>query len=174
MSDATRIFLVGPMGAGKTTIGRYLASALQLPFIDTDHEIEQRSGADIPWIFDVEGEIGFRSRESKALKSISEIDPPTIISTGGGIILAEDNRRFMRDNGFIVYLYVNENQLYERLKKDKKRPLLQVGDRKKLIANLFHERDPLYKSIADIIYTPRSLQLKKVIPELFDKISKRE
>ena len=173
MIHKKHVFLIGPMGAGKTTIGKHLAKHMEVPFFDIDNEVIKATGADISWIFDVEGEIGFRSRESKALKSVSKIDPPAIISTGGGIILTKDNRRFMKDNGFIVYLYVNENQLYERLKKDKKRPLLQVGDRKKLIANLFHERDPLYKSIADIIYTPRSLQLKKVIPELFHRISKR-
>ena len=123
------IFLVGPMGAGKTTIGRQLADFLCRPFIDVDNEIEARTGADIQWIFDMEGEQGFRDRESKVLKAIIETSPSSIIATGGGIVLRNENRTILQKNGLVVYLSATKEQLYERTRRDKNRPLLQVDDR---------------------------------------------
>ena len=150
MSDVTRIFLVGPMGAGKTTIGRYLASALQLPFIDTDHEIEQRSGADIPWIFDVEGEQGFRDREHKVLYDICQ-SSPAVIATGGGIVIREENRQLLNQSGTSVFLQTSVSQQLRRTGNDRSRPLLNEGDPAQKLKNLMIVREPLYREVADII-----------------------
>ena len=150
MSDATRIFLVGPMGAGKTTIGRYLASALQLPFIDTDHEIEKRSGADIPWIFDVEGERGFRDREHKVLYDICQ-SSPAVIATGGGIVIREENRQLLNQSGTSVFLQTSVSQQLRRTCNDRSRPLLNEGDPAKTLRNLMFIREPFYREVADII-----------------------
>ena len=150
MSDATRIFLVGPMGAGKTTIGRYLASALQLPFIDTAQEIEQRSGADIPWIFDVEGEQGFRDREHKVLYDICQ-SSPAVIATGGGIVIREENRQLLNQSGTSVFLQTSVSQQLRRTGNDRSRPLLNEGDPAQTLKNLMIIREPLYREVADII-----------------------
>ncbi len=146
-----RVFLIGPMGAGKTTVGRQLAKLLHLTFLDLDAEIEARSGADIPWIFDVEGEAGFRKRESSMLSELAE-KKATLIATGGGAVLNADNRAVMRSTGLVIYLAVSADTLYERTLRDSKRPLLQVKDRRALIDKLVSERDPLYREVADITY----------------------
>tara|TARA_B100000767_G_C19750185_1_gene530427 strand:- start:873 stop:1391 length:519 start_codon:yes stop_codon:yes gene_type:complete len=138
------------MGAGKTTIGRYLANALQLPFIDTDHEIEERSGADIPWIFDVEGEQGFRDREHKVLCDICQASP-AVIATGGGIVVREDNRHLLSQSGTSVFLQASVNQQLKRTGNDRSRPLLNHGDPEQTLKALMTIREPLYKEVADII-----------------------
>ena len=130
------IFLVGPMGAGKTTIGKQLADFLCRPFVDVDNEIESRTGADIQWIFDMEGEQGFRDRETKVLEAIIQTSPSSIIATGGGIILRRENRTTLQENGQVVYVSATKEQLYERTKRDKSRPLLQVDDRRSVIDRL--------------------------------------
>lgn len=142
------IILVGPMGAGKTTVGRQLASRLSLHFVDTDHLIEEKSGADIPWIFDVEGEAGFRSRETAVLESLSGVTGQ-VIATGGGIVVTPANHPLLKSLGRVVYLSASIEQLWERTCKDKKRPLLQVEDPKARIIDLVSKRDPLYRSLAD-------------------------
>lgn len=139
------------MGAGKTTVGRQLAKLLHLTFVDLDAEIEARSGADIPWIFDVEGEAGFRKRESAMLAELAE-KKATVIATGGGAVLDVNNRAVMRGRGLVIYLAVSPGTLYERTLRDTKRPLLQVDDRRAVIDKLVRERDPLYREVADIIY----------------------
>ncbi|MEZ7984511.1 MAG: shikimate kinase, partial [Pseudomonadales bacterium] len=147
MKSLKKVFLIGPMGAGKTTIGRHLATELSLPFIDTDHEIEERCGADIPWIFDVEGEEGFRLREHKVLHDICE-SSPAVIATGGGIIMRGDNRALLREHGVAVYLHATVNQQLSRTGKDRSRPLLNKGDPKTILTDLMTMRDPLYREVA--------------------------
>lgn len=146
----SRVFLVGPMGAGKTTIGKLLADDLNLEFIDVDREIEARSGVDIPWIFDREGEVGFRIRESAALSEVSQLDR-VLISTGGGAVLSADNRRVMSSTGTVIYLHTSVDEQVRRTGRDRKRPLLQNDDPARVLAELMAIREPLYREIADII-----------------------
>ncbi len=143
-----RVFLVGPMGAGKTTIGKYLAQHLKLGFADTDTEIENRTGADIPWIFDVEGEEGFRNREQQVVSEMTEWDD-IVLATGGGVVQRPDNRRHLAARGFVVYLYATVEEQFRRTRRDRRRPLLQEGDPEEVLKNLMAERDPLYREIAD-------------------------
>ncbi len=138
------------MGAGKSTIGPLLAEELRWPFYDTDHEIESRTGVDIPWIFDVEGEAGFRRRESEMLGVLSA-EPPMVLATGGGIILDSQNRALMKARGVVVYLSATFEQLVARTARDRKRPLLQGGNAQEKIRELMKIRAPLYESLADIV-----------------------
>ena len=144
------VFLVGPMGVGKTTVGRLLADELGYTFVDTDREIEARCGADIPWIFDVEGEEGFRQREIKALAELSR-RKNIVLATGGGIVLKAENRERLKLHGFVVYLTAHLDLLVERTGKDKKRPLLQVDDPRRALQKTLEVRDPLYREVATII-----------------------
>ncbi|WP_083261092.1 shikimate kinase AroK [Microbulbifer aggregans] len=144
------IFLVGPMGAGKSTIGKLLAAQLRLPFADSDKVLEEKTGADIPWIFDVEGEAGFRRRESDVLSQLCA-GPVQVIATGGGIVLKEENRLLLRKHGLVVYLQASIDQLLERTSKNSNRPLLQVPDPRARIVELVNERDPLYREVADLV-----------------------
>ena len=169
MSD--HIFLIGPMGAGKSTVGKQLATTLGRPFFDIDHEIVKSTGADIQWIFDMEGEEGFRLRESKVLSSVIDSHSSAVIATGGGIILRASNRKVMSATGRVVYLSATKAQLYERTKRDKKRPLLQVTDRRAVIDELFDLRDPLYRSLADIIFTSGSIQMQRVANDIVEQLS---
>ncbi|MDB2409120.1 shikimate kinase AroK [Pseudomonadales bacterium] len=151
MTSLKKIFLVGPMGAGKTTIGRHLATELSLPFIDTDHEIEERCGANIPWIFDVEGEEGFRLREHKVLDDICQ-SSPAVIATGGGIIMRDDNRALLKEHGVAVYLHATVKQQLTRTGKDRSRPLLNKGDPKTVLTDLMVIREPLYREVAKSVF----------------------
>ena len=146
----TTIILVGPMGAGKSTIGRLLAGQLHLPFVDTDRVIEERTGADIPWIFDVEGEEGFRQRESAVLQDVLQ-GQPVVLATGGGIVLKPENRTLINRFGKAFYLMASIDQLLERTAKDKKRPLLQVDDPEAKIRELMELRDPIYREVSDYV-----------------------
>jgi shikimate kinase len=144
------IFLVGPMGAGKTTIGRLLAEELGKQFLDSDQVIEERAGADIPWIFDVEGEPGFRLRERAVIADLCALDN-IVLATGGGAILADENRRHLRARGFVVYLKATIAQQVERTRRDQKRPLLKnVDDPRARLTALMEIRDPLYREVADV------------------------
>ncbi len=146
----TCVVLVGPMGAGKTTIGKVLAGQLHLPFYDSDRVIEERTGADIPWIFDVEGEDGFRQRESAVLADLLN-SAEGVIATGGGIVMRAENRQLLQRQPAVVYLTASTEQLVERTYKDKKRPLLQVADPEARIRELIALRDPLYREVADLV-----------------------
>ena len=170
MSD--HIFLIGPMGAGKSTVGKQLARALSRPFFDIDHEIVKSTGADIQWIFDMEGEDGFRLRESKALDNLIQSERSAVIATGGGVVLQSSNRTAMSKAGRVIYLCATKDQLYERTKRDKKRPLLQVDDRRAVIDSLFEQRDPLYRSVADFVFASGSVQIQRVVNEITDQLSK--
>jgi len=150
MPKLNRIFLVGPMGAGKTTIGKYLAQHLKLQFADTDSEIEERTGADIPWIFDVEGEEGFRDREQQVVEEMT-LWEGIVLATGGGVVLRPENRRALGGRGFVIYLYATVDEQVRRTQRDRRRPLLQRGDPEEVLRSLMAMRDPLYREIADHI-----------------------
>ncbi|MEM9254238.1 MAG: shikimate kinase AroK [Pseudomonadota bacterium] len=148
MPSLHRVFLVGPMGAGKSTIGKHLAQHLKLQFVDSDTEIEARTGADIPWIFDVEGEAGFRQREQQVIAEMTEWED-IVLATGGGVVLHSDNRRNLASRGFVIYLYASVDEQVRRTRRDRRRPLLQGGDPEVILRDLMAERDPLYREIAD-------------------------
>ena len=141
-----RIVLVGPMGAGKTTVGQLLSKKLRLPFKDTDAEIESRTGADIPWIFDVEGEAGFRDRETQVLKDLLS-DAVGVIATGGGIVMRDENRALLKSVD-VIYLKASLDEQLRRTANDRKRPLLQTEDPKSVLQRLMTLRDPLYREVA--------------------------
>lgn len=144
------IFLIGPMGAGKSTIGRLLSQELKLRFVDVDREIEARAGADIPWIFDVEGEVGFRDREAQVIDQLTQQDDQ-VLATGGGAVIREQNRIHLRSRGFVIYLKTSLAQQLERTAKDKNRPLLQADNPEAVLARLMAERDPLYQCTCDLV-----------------------
>ena len=146
------IFLIGPMGAGKTTIGRRLAQALRWAFFDSDQEIEQHAGATIPLIFELEGETGFRIREKAVITELTQ-HPTIVLATGGGAILDPDNRRCLAGRGFVVYLYASVDEQLRRTRHDNHRPLLQTADPGARLEALFAVRDPLYRDTADLIIT---------------------
>ena len=166
-----RIFIVGPMASGKSTLGKKLAQTLNIGFIDTDKEIEKKAGAEISWIFEVEGEKGFRERERKALEeSIKEDD--VVISTGGGIVTLKKNRDLIATKGKVVYLKTPLKLQLKRTEKDKKRPLLAKGNKKQILEALKKERDPKYEEIADITIDQNGQKSRKtIIKEIIDKLS---
>ena len=166
-----RIFIVGPVASGKSTLGKKLAQTLEIDFLDTDNEIEKRAGAEISWIFEVEGEEGFRERERKALQKSAEKDN-VVISTGGGIVTIEENRDLMIAKGKVVYLKTPIEIQLKRTENDKKRPLLSQGNREQTLRVLKKERDPQYKEIADItINHDQQKSRNAVIDEIIDKLS---
>ncbi|MGH1484899.1 MAG: shikimate kinase AroK [Cellvibrionaceae bacterium] len=166
MLSPQKIVLVGPMGAGKSTIGRLLSKQLQLPFKDSDTVIEERSGANIPWIFDVEGEEGFRQRETAVLQDLLK-EPSLVLATGGGIVLMDENRRLLKELAdVVIYLSADAEHLIRRTEKDKKRPLLQVADPQQQIRKLLDERDPLYREVATRIVTTDTRSPKIVAKEV--------
>ncbi len=165
MKALPNVFLVGPMGAGKSTIGRLLATELSLDFKDTDKEIEDRSGVDIPWIFDMEGEEGFRNREAAMLAELSQLDN-ILLSTGGGIVIRPENRKVLAGKGTVVYLKTSIDEQVRRTSRDKKRPLLQNADPRQVLETLMAERDPLYQEVADYIIDTDSRSPKSVAQEL--------
>jgi len=168
MSDdagGLRLFLVGPMGSGKSTVGRHLADLLGCAFIDSDAEIESRAGADIPWIFDVEGETGFRRRETAVLKDLVE-HSGAVIATGGGAILAAENREMMARTGIVVFLNASVAQQLKRTGSGEGRPLLQQGDREETLKQLMAQRDPLYRALADVIISASGDNARKVARQI--------
>jgi shikimate kinase len=144
------IFLIGPMGAGKTTVGRALAELTGHEFVDADQQIEARTGAGIPLIFDIEGEAGFRKRESAAIEELSARHG-IVLATGGGAVLAPENRERLRARGAVVYLRAPLEVLLERTARDRNRPLLQTNDRRKTLEDILRTREPLYRATAHVV-----------------------
>jgi shikimate kinase len=148
MAEQRNIFLIGPMGAGKSTIGRHLAQMLHLNFHDSDSEIEKKTGADIAWIFDVEGEEGFRNRESDMIDELSQ-KHGIVLATGGGAVVRPENRGFLSARGIVVYLKTSVDKQLARTLKDKRRPLLQTEDPRSVLETLAETRNVLYDEAAD-------------------------
>ena len=144
-----RLFIIGPMASGKSLLGRKLSEYLDLPYVDTDKEIELRAGAEISWIFEKEGEEGFRDRESAILKESSELES-FIISTGGGAILRNENRELMRSRGKVIYLETPIEIQLSRTLNDKTRPLIENADKEEVFSALSKERTPIYEELSDI------------------------
>lgn len=150
MTSRTNLVLVGPMGAGKTSVGKLVADKLGLSFIDSDCELEARCGADIPWIFDIEGEAGFRARETEILKALCA-KSGILLATGGGAVISAENRALLRSAGVVVYLSATADQIYQRVRNDSGRPLLQVANPKAAIIEILKVREPYYREVADIV-----------------------
>ena len=165
MHKTGNIFLVGLMGAGKTTIGKLLAKRLKKTFIDTDHEIEHRTGVRIPLIFELEGEAGFRERESALIRELTQRQD-IVLATGGGAVLRKENRDALMQNGTVVYLNAKIEDLWQRTQHDKNRPLLQTQDPKAKLTELFIQRDPLYREIADMVITSGQQNVQHAAREL--------
>ena len=159
------IFIVGPMGSGKSTVGKIISSELFLNFFDTDEEIEARTGASIDWIFDLEGEEGFRKRESKILEEMVQQNS-IVLSTGGGIILSESNRELLSSRGTVFYLATPIAVQLERTSKDKDRPLLKNGDPGKILEELHLARESLYEGVADYIVNTEGKSSQEVSTEI--------
>lgn len=151
MKTCENIYFVGMMGAGKTTIGRQLARRLKKRFIDCDHEVEARTGVRIPLIFEIEGETGFRRRESQVLQELSS-EHGLVLATGGGAVLDPENRKRLSGTGLVVYLCAPPEELYARTQNDRNRPLLQVADPLGKLRELYAVRDPLYREVADLVF----------------------
>jgi len=171
MQKSPSLFLIGPMGAGKTTIGKQLAKCLNMKFADSDKEIEKRTGVDIPLIFELEGESGFRKRETAMIDSLTNKDT-IILATGGGAVLSEQNRGFLVSRGTVIYLNTSIDQILERTHRDTQRPLLQTDDPRGKLEELAAERNPLYESIADITISTESQKIRDVIKEICTKLNK--
>lgn len=159
------IFLVGPMGAGKTTVGKKLAEQRGQRFVDSDHEIEARTGVDIPYIFEKEGEAGFRKREQLVIESLTA-DRHIVLATGGGAVLMPENRTFLKSRGFVVYLHASVEQQFMRVERSENRPLLAHGDRREILSRLFVERDPLYREVADLVLDTDGKNAKQLVRDI--------
>jgi shikimate kinase len=157
------------MGAGKSTVGKQLAKALGRDFYDSDKEIEKRTGVSISWIFEMEGEAGFRAREQKVIDELTSLKD-IVLATGGGAILAEENRRALRSRGHVVYLSASLEQLLRRTSKDKSRPLLQTDDPKQKVNELLEQRGPLYQDVADIELRTGEQSIQHVVSGLVKKL----
>jgi shikimate kinase len=167
MGRLVNLFLIGPMGAGKSTIGKQIARELRLDFFDADQEIELRTGADIAWIFDVEGEAGFRVREQSVIDDLSQ-KQGIILATGGGAILSAANRKNLASRGTVVYLYATVEQQVKRTARDRRRPLVNHDIPEDTLLDLMAFRDPLYREISDIVVTTDGKSVRTVAQEVID------
>jgi shikimate kinase len=172
MRNAGNVYLVGMMGAGKTTVGRLLARRLKLRFIDCDQELERRCGVKIPLIFEIEGEPGFRVRESQVLAELAALDG-VVLGTGGGVVLSEENRRRLAERGTVVYLHATPEDLHERVRHDRNRPLLAGRDALARLRELHAQRDALYRATADIVVDTGKQTVLALTRELIDKLGER-
>lgn len=166
------LFLVGPMGAGKSTVGRLLAERLGFDFHDSDHEIEARTGATIPMIFDIEGEAGFRRREAQVIDELTQ-KPNIVLATGGGAVLRADNRKHLRSRGFVIYLHSDVDNLFERVRHDRKRPLLQNDDPKGTLAEILRQREPLYREVADLVVQTEAVPVSNVVRRILTQLKEQ-
>ncbi len=170
MAEKRNIFLVGPMGAGKSTIGRELADKLHLEFYDSDQEIERRTGADIAWVFDLEGEEGFRKREESVIEDLSDLQG-IVLATGGGSVISSQVRNRLSARGIVVYLETTIDKQVARTQRDRRRPLLQTSeDPRTVLENLAVERNPLYEEIADVIVQTDDQSAKVVANKIVERL----
>ena len=169
MSTSENLFLVGPMGAGKSTIGRRLAKVLSREFMDSDKEVEQRSGASIPLIFEMEGEAGFRGREKAVIADLTQRQN-IVLATGGGAVLDPDNRRCLAERGFVIYLHASVDEQLRRTRRDRNRPLLQTADPRGRLESLLEIRDPLYREVADLIVATDGYQARRVAQRILRRL----
>ncbi len=169
MTAMESIFLIGPMGAGKTTIGKALARELGLNFHDSDKEIETRTGADIPLIFELEGEKGFRTREHAMIEELSRLDG-VVLATGGGAVLDTENRANLAARGRVVYLHTTVEQQLKRTARDRHRPLLHTEDPRTRLTELLVQREPLYREIADLVIKTDGRSVTAVVKEILKKL----
>ena len=169
MSYSGNLFLVGPMGVGKTTIGRVLADSLGLEFFDSDREIEMSTGADIPWIFDVEGESGFRIRETRMIEQLTQ-GKNIVLATGGGAVISAENRERLKARGVVIYLRAPISQQIARTSRDKTRPLLQTANPEQKIRELMELREPLYQEVADMVVDTYRRSPKTVSQEIYKQL----
>ncbi len=167
------IFLIGMMGAGKTTIGKSLARALQREFLDLDHELEARCGVRIPVIFEIEGEQGFRKRECQALDACT-LRRNIVLATGGGAVLAAENRQALAQRGIVVYLRATVEELYRRTSRDRNRPLLATPDPRATLRHLLELRDPLYREVADIVVDTGTTTVAQLVVQLVERLTTTE
>ncbi|MCD6046078.1 MAG: Shikimate kinase [Gammaproteobacteria bacterium] len=166
MKKTQNIFLIGPMGAGKTTVGRMLAKELKREFYDTDEVIESRTGVDIPWIFDVEGEEGFRQREMTVVDELTQ-KTGVVLATGGSVVIEVQNRTHLAARGLVIYLKTTVGQQLERTEKDKKRPLLlQATDREAVLRDIAVNYDELYREIADHVFVTDNRSIRAVVNDI--------
>lgn len=169
MRGAQNVFLVGMMGAGKSTAGRLLARRLKRPFHDTDQEVERRCGVTIPVIFEIEGEAGFRVREAMVIDELTGL-VDVVLATGGGAVLAAENRRHLAARGTVVYLHAPPAALYERVRHDRNRPLLATADPRARLYELYAQRDPLYREIADLVVETGRQSVQNLARQLLGRL----
>lgn len=167
------IFLIGPMGAGKTTMGRQLAKKLRLHFYDSDKVIEERTGATIPLIFELEGEAGFRLREQAVIDDLSQ-KQNLVLATGGGAVLREENRQHLKSRGIVIYLHSDITHLMERIRHDKNRPLLQTADPEAKLRALMQEREPLYRDTAHITINTGDVSIRAAIQAILVRLKNHQ
>ncbi|MGD8976063.1 MAG: shikimate kinase AroK [Gammaproteobacteria bacterium] len=169
MTPAVSVFLIGPMGAGKSAVGRRLAHLLKRDFLDTDDEIERRTGVDIPFIFEKEGEAGFRRRERQVVAELSAL-PGIVLATGGGVVLDEANRRDLTVSGTVVYLHASVDQQLKRTRRGRGRPLLETEDPRQRLEDLMTIREPLYRAMADYVVDTNGRKVTAVAEEIRSRL----
>ena len=169
MRHPQNLFLVGPMGAGKSAVGRQLARLLHLEFVDSDEEIEARTGVDIPFIFEKEGEAGFRKREARVIDDLSKRDG-VVLATGGGAIMDPQNRNHLGARGFVIYLHTSVDQQLSRTRRGRERPLLADDDPRAVLESLMASREPLYREIADLTVDTDGRKVRAVANEILDRL----
>ena len=170
LEELPSVFLVGPMGAGKTTIGRLLAKQLGREFVDSDWHVETQTGADIPWIFAKEGELGFRERETRAIDELTQ-ENAIVLATGGGAVMSAENRKFLHERGMVIYLNAPVDVQMARTSKDKSRPLLQQPNPRKILHDLYRVRDPLYRQVAHIIMPTGHTYPRHMVYQLLQQLT---
>ena len=170
MRGRSSVFLIGPMGSGKTAVGRYVARALELPFYDSDAEIERRTGVDIPFIFEKEGEAGFRQREREAIEALTALQG-IVLATGGGAVMLEDNRRHLAARGQVVYLETSVAQQAHRVRYGRHRPLIAQGDPAERLGELMSARAALYAGIADIVVSTDGRKVQHVAESILRELN---
>ena len=169
MGRPQNVFLIGPMGAGKSAVGRQLARLLHLDFVDSDDEIERRTGVDVPFIFEKEGEAGFRKREASAIDDLSRREG-IVLATGGGAIIDPQNRNHLGARGFVVYLHTSVDQQLSRTRKGRERPMIANDDPRASLEKLMAEREPLYREIADLTVDTDGRKVKAVADEILERL----